>query len=123
MVMPRHQRYRRELEELKDIGKSQGTNIQMIRLVYNKQQAFGSNSGGGDISNAKGNLPKEGSKGGRSPVEKQLSSGSIAGIIIAILVLLIIIVAVIFYKRRKPKEEVKRTGSAVSVGDHDGTEI
>ena len=123
MVMPRHQRHRRELEELKDIGKSQGTNIQMIRLAYNKQQAFGSNSDGGDISNSKGKLPKESGKGGQSPIEKKLSSGSIAGIIVAVLVLLIVIVAVILYKRRKPKEEVKRTASAVSVGDHDGTEI
>ena len=124
VAMPgRHQRHRRELEELRDIGKSQGTNIQMIRLAYNEQQDFGSSFGGGDRSNSKGNLPKENGKRNESPVEKQLSSGSLAGIIVAVLVVLIIVAVVILFKRRKPKEEVKRTASAVSVGDQDGTEI
>lgn len=122
MVMPRHQRFRRELEELKTIGKNKGTNIQMIRLTYEGGKAFGSTDGG-DSSDSKGKLPKESGSRGQSPVEKQLSSGSITGIVLAILFLLIVVAAVIFYKRRKPSEEVKRTSSAVSVGDQDGTEI
>ena len=123
MVMPRHQRYRRELEELKDIGKSQGTNIQMIRLAYGNQKAFGSSAGSSDGGNSGGKVPKEVTKRGQSPIAKQLSSGSITGIVLAVLFLLIVVAAVIFYKRRKPSEKVKRTSSAVSVGDQDGTEI
>ena len=123
IAMPRHHRRRRELEELKNIGKSQGTNIQMIRLLYGAQTTFGSSSDDSDISNSRGRLPEEVGNRGKSPAAEKLSSGTIAGIIVGVVVLLIIVAAVIFYKRRKPKEEVKRTGSAVSVGDQDGTEI
>lgn len=123
IAMPRRHRRRRELEELKNIGKSQGTNIQMIRLLYGAQTTFDSSSDDSKISNSAGKLPEEVGNRSKSPVKEQLSSGTIAGVIVAVVVLLIIIAAVIFYKRRKPKEEVKRTGSAVSVGDQDGTEI
>ena len=123
IAMPHRHRRRRELEELKNIGKSQGTNIQMIRLLYGAQTTFDSSSDDSKISNSAGKLPEEVGNRSKSPVKEQLSSGTIAGVIVAVVVLLIIIAAVIFYKRRKPKEEVKRTGSAVSVGDQDGTEI
>lgn len=123
IFVPHHQRFRRELEELKNIGKNRGTNIQMIRLTYEGQAGFGSSSNSNDESVSNGKLPKELGSKGSSGIQKQLSVGSITGIVLAILFLLIVVAVVVIYKRRKPTEKVKRTSSAISVGDQDGTEI
>ena len=120
VAMPGHPRVRRELEELRNIGKNRGTNIQMIRLRYD-DGVIGQDKG--VVSNGEGKLPKEMSVRDQSPVGRGLSSGSISGIVLAVLFLLILIAAVVFYKRRRPSNEVKRTASSVSVGDQDGTEI
>lgn len=120
VAMPGHPRVRRELEELRNIGKNRGTNIQMIRLRYD---AGVIGQGTGVVNNGQGKLPKEMSVKDQSPVDRGLSSGSISGIVLAVLFLLILVAAVVFYKRRRPSNEVKRTASSVSVGDQDGTEI
>ena len=127
-------RFRRNNDNLDDIGKSKGTNIQMIRLVYRRGITDASkgdedsltNEKDGQFSkgtNSEGGLPKEANSQSKSSVKGGMSSGSIVGIVLAVIFIIGLLGAVIMFKRRKPAEVVKRSASSVSVGGDEGTEI
>ncbi len=90
IVMPQN-RFRRDINDVKSIGKSKGTNIQMIRLVYRRSVSdSGDNSNEASLDAANdGKLPKEASSRKTPPIKAGLSAGTIVGIVLAVLFLVI----------------------------------
>ena len=114
-----HQRVRRDTRDIRSIGVSKGTNIQMIRLAYDAEEYVKE-----EDEVPSGLLPKEKGSKGDSPASEAKSKTLIAVIVVVVvIVLIVIVIAAVIVSKRTQASNVKRTASAVSVGDQEGTEI